>query len=143
MACFGLGVADYLSFAEVNQIAAVCGPVGDCNTVQQTPYARLFGVFPVALLGLAGYVAIAAAWLAQHYGPARLRGDAALALWTLALMGTLFSIYFTFLEPFVIGATCLWCLASAVTMTLLLWVATLPARVAWRTLRTPVDGVER
>ena len=30
-----------------------------------------------------------------------------------------FSIYLTFLEPFVIGATCLWCLSSAVIMTLL------------------------
>jgi uncharacterized membrane protein len=143
LACFGLGVAGYLSFVEVNQVAAVCGPVGDCNTVQQSPYARLFGVFPVALLGLAAYAAIAAAWLAQHYGPVRLRGDASLALWTLAFMGTLFSIYFTFLEPFVIGATCLWCLASAVIMTLLLWAATVPARAAWRTLRTPVGDVER
>ena len=143
LACFGLGVAGYLSFVEVNQIAAVCGPVGDCNTVQQSPYARLFGVFPVALLGLAGYAAIAAAWLAQHYGPVQLRGDAALALWTLAFMGTLFSIYFTFLEPFVIGATCLWCLASAVIMTLLLWVATVPAKSAWQAIRTRDGGAER
>jgi uncharacterized membrane protein len=34
--------------------------------------------------------------------------------------GVLFSIYLTFLEPFVIGATCAWCLSSAVIMTLLL-----------------------
>ena len=37
--------------------------------------------------------------------------------------GTLFSIYLTFLEPFVIGAVCAWCLTSAVVMTLLLVVA--------------------
>jgi len=37
--------------------------------------------------------------------------------------GTLFSIYLTFLEPFVIGATCAWCLSSAIIMTLLIWLA--------------------
>lgn len=143
LACIGLGVAGYLSFVEVNQVAAACGPVGDCNTVQQSPYARLFGVFPVALLGLAGYAAIAAAWLARHYGPVGLQGVAALTIWLLALMGTLFSIYFTFLEPFVIGATCLWCLASAVIMTLLLWVATVSAKSAWQAIRTRNGGAER
>ena len=38
--------------------------------------------------------------------------------------GVLFSIYLTFLEPFVIGATCAWCLSSAVIMTLLLLLVT-------------------
>jgi uncharacterized membrane protein len=40
---------------------------------------------------------------------------------TLAFLGTLFSIYLTFLEPFVIGATCMWCLSSAALMLALLW----------------------
>jgi hypothetical protein len=31
-----LAVAAYLSFVEVSQVAAVCGPVGDCNAVQQS-----------------------------------------------------------------------------------------------------------
>lgn len=143
LACIGLGVAGYLSFVEVNQVAAVCGPVGDCNSVQQSPYARLFGIFPVALLGLSGYVAILVAWLVRHYGPVRLREVSALALWALALTGTLFSIYFTFLEPFVIGATCLWCLTSAVAMTLLLWASTTPVKSAWQALRSPIGGAEQ
>ena len=33
--------------------------------------------------------------------------------------GILFSIYLTFLEPFVIGATCAWCVTSAILMTVL------------------------
>jgi len=40
------------------------------------------------------------------------------------VIGVLFSIYLTFLEPFVIGATCAWCLSSAVIMTLLLLLTT-------------------
>jgi uncharacterized membrane protein len=37
--------------------------------------------------------------------------------------GTGSSVYLTFLEPFVIGATCAWCLTSAVLMTASLAVA--------------------
>jgi hypothetical protein len=36
-------VAGYLAYVETAQVQAVCGPVGDCNTVQQSQYARLFG----------------------------------------------------------------------------------------------------
>jgi len=57
-------------------------------------------------------------------------------LGALALGGTLFSIYLTFLEPFVIGATCAWCLASAILMTGLLWITAEPAQAAAARLTT-------
>ena len=44
----GIGIASYLSFVETSGTEAVCGPVGDCNTVQASDYARLFGILPVA-----------------------------------------------------------------------------------------------
>ncbi len=69
----GLGVAGYLTFVETQNVAAICGPVGDCNTVQSSPYARLFGVLPVGVLGLLGYVAIVAAWAVRRFT----RGSAA------------------------------------------------------------------
>lgn len=131
LALAGMGVAAYLTFIETTGAQAVCGPMGDCNTVQQSEFARIFGVLPVGVAGIAGYGAILMAWILAH----RLRGApgerAALALPALALIGTLFSIYLTFLEPFVIGATCLWCLTSAVIITGLLWLS-MPYR--WRSL---------
>jgi uncharacterized membrane protein len=54
---------------------------------------------------------------------------AALALVIMAVGGTVFSIYLTFLEPFVIGATCAWCLTSAILMTVLLWLTVTPQRL--------------
>jgi uncharacterized membrane protein len=48
----------------------------------------------------------------------------------MSLFGVIFSIYLTFLEPFVIGATCAWCLSSAVIITVLLWLAVRPGRLA-------------
>jgi len=130
----GLGVAAYLSFVEVNQVEAMCGPVGDCNAVQQSPYANLFGVVPMAILGLAAYIAIGLTWVLHHYGPHRWRRSGAVATLGLTLSGTLFSVYLTFLEPFVIGATCLWCLSSAIVMTLMLWAAASTANQGSETL---------
>lgn len=124
LALIGTGVALYLSIVEITHVEALCGPVGDCNAVQTSQYAYLFGVIPVGLLGVGGFLAIGGAWAMRQFGKKENRRPATLALWWLALGGTLFSIYLTFLEPFVIGATCAWCITSALAMTLLLWAAT-------------------
>ncbi|MCL4393294.1 MAG: vitamin K epoxide reductase family protein [Chloroflexi bacterium] len=129
LALVGVGVAAYLAYVETAHVAAVCGPVGDCNMVQQSEYARLFGSVPIGTLGLFGYTAVLAAWLVGRLARGGPLADwAALALFITAFGGTLFSIYLTFLEPFVIGATCAWCLTSAVVMSALLWLSEAPAR---------------
>jgi len=128
----GLAVAAYLSYVEVTQSLAICGPVGDCNTVQQSPYARVFGLIPIGLLGFYGYTVLGLGWLLRDRGPLQWNTLLATGLWFLALFGTLFSIYLTVLEPFVIGATCMWCVTSAILMTLLLWASTPAAVEAWR-----------
>jgi uncharacterized membrane protein len=61
LALLGLVVAGYLAFIESTGGEAVCGPVGDCNTVQQSEYAFLFGVVSVGLLGMLSYIAILSA----------------------------------------------------------------------------------
>jgi uncharacterized membrane protein len=120
----GLIVAMYMSYIEITANEAICGPVGDCNTVQQSPYAFLFGSIPIGLLGVMGYIAIGSVWVFSIKGPKRWRKFSLISLWGLLLFGILFSIYLTFLEPFVIGATCAWCLTSAVVITLLFWNST-------------------
>lgn len=124
LAVLGMGIAAYMSFVEVTGAEAVCGPVGDCNAVQQSPYAILFGVLPVGILGLLGYVALLTAWGAATWGPTTLKPGAWAAAWGMAWIGTAFSAYLTFLEPFVIGATCVWCISSALVIVLMLAEAT-------------------
>ena len=124
LAVLGMGIAAYMSFVEVTGAEAVCGPVGDCNAVQQSPYAILFGVLPVGVLGLIGYVALLTAWGAATWGPPALKPGAWTAAWGMAWIGTAFSAYLTFLEPFVIGATCAWCISSALVIVLMLAEAT-------------------
>lgn len=131
----GIGVAGYLAYVEVFHATAVCGPVGDCNTVQQSEYARLFGILPIGVLGLVGYILMIAAWLVAGYTKPPIADFAMLALGVMASLGTLFSIYLTFLEPFVIGATCAWCLTSAIIVTALLVLSVEPAKLAWQRIR--------
>jgi uncharacterized membrane protein len=120
----GLFVASYMTYVEVRNVQAVCGPVGDCNSVQQSAYATLFGFLPVGIFGLIGYIAILAAWVVWRFVRSGVQKWAAFAMWGMAVFGVLFSIYLTFLEPFVIGATCIWCISSALIVTALLWVTT-------------------
>lgn len=132
----GIGVAAYLAFVEVTGAEAVCGPVGDCNTVQRSPYATIFGV-PVGLVGVVGYAALLTMWVAGR----ALSGDRARlarrATWWVALGAVGFSLYLTALEPFVIGASCAWCLSSAVVTTLILVAATPERR---RAVESTVGG---
>jgi uncharacterized membrane protein/thiol-disulfide isomerase/thioredoxin len=131
LSLLGMFVAAYLAYVETAQVSAVCGPVGDCNTVQQSEHARLFGIFPIGVLGLAGYAMILLAWLGARFGRDGIENLGMLALLGITIAGTLFSIYLTFLEPFVIGATCAWCLTSAILMTVLMLLSLRPGKSAY------------
>jgi uncharacterized membrane protein len=117
-------------------VAAVCGPVGDCNAVQASTYARFLGV-PVGVIGLVGYVAILVAWLWGRAGNPTARA----ALLGMTVVGVLFSIYLTWVELFVIRAVCLWCLSSAVIMMALMLVAGAWLAATW--VAPPKRGVRR
>ena len=108
LAVVGLLISAYLTWVHYAGVAPVCvGGSGGCETVQASSYATLLGV-PVAALGLVGYSGLLLS--------AFLRGGAGAYLGLLvALVGTLFSAYLTYLELFVIHAICEWCVASAIT----------------------------
>lgn len=121
----GIGVATYMSYVETQSVEAICGPVGDCNTVQQSSYAMLFGFLPVGVLGLIGYVGLLGAWLVRRFMPQQQK-LAALAFWGMSIFAVVFSLYLTYLEPFVIKAVCMWCITSAIIVTALLLLGTPP-----------------
>ncbi|MFC1997807.1 vitamin K epoxide reductase family protein, partial [Chloroflexota bacterium] len=91
LAVLGMGVAFYLTYVETSGVEAVCGPVGDCNTVQLSPYAVLFGILPVGLLGLIGYALTLTGWAIFSFGPQSFRWASAIAVWGMAFFGVLFS----------------------------------------------------
>jgi len=122
LALVGLAVASYLAYVELTHVAAVCGPVGECNVVQASAYALILGV-PVAVWGVLFYLAVVALWAGQRYLTGRWANLCLLGLLGLTLFGTLFSIYLTCLELFAIQAICSWCLSSAVISTVLMLLA--------------------
>ena len=109
--------AGYLTYIKLAHVEAICRGVGDCEAVNSSIYSQISGI-PIAVLGLAAYLAILAILileprltLLQDYGP--------LAIFGLALTGTLYSAYLTYVELFVIHAVCPYCVASAVLITAL------------------------
>ncbi len=115
----GLGIMLYL--ASIPE-TLICYPSGACQVIQQSEYGKILNV-PVGIWGALGYLAILVTWSASLIGSSRLLHFVPWALLALTLLGVLFSLYFTFLEPFVIGATCPWCLTSAILMTILFWLS--------------------
>lgn len=111
VAVVGLAIAAYLTIAHYAGADPVCAVAHGCATVQQSEYAELAGI-PVALLGLVGYVAILAS-LARD-GEAWRNATA-----FLALAGFGFSAWLTYVEVVKLEAICIWCVGSAICMTLL------------------------
>ena len=105
LALAGAVVAGYLLYARTTGSAIAC-PTGGCEVVQSSRYSEIFGV-PVALFGLAGFVALFATSIAK--------GDhARLMHVALALTAAAFTAYLLYLQGAVIGAFCAWCLAADV-----------------------------
>jgi len=115
----GLGISGYSAYTALAEVELMCGPDGGCGDVQKSEYAKLFGV-PMGVLGLVGYASILVSWLfAGRMSPRG--GGWRWVPWGIALFAVLFSLRLTALGYFVIGASCLWCLGSAVCITLAFW----------------------
>jgi uncharacterized membrane protein len=112
LALVGLAIAGYLTWVHYAGLHPFCvGGGGGCERVQTSRWADLAGI-PVAVLGLAGYLAILATLALPEDA-----GRTAAAF--VALVGLGFSAWLTYVEIAKIHAICQWCVASAVVMTLL------------------------
>ena len=119
-----LGLADswYLAQAALSDTALSCGieALDQCNTVAQSEYSRLFGI-PLAVYGVAFYVLffVFAAVMLAVTKPVLTR-----ILYWASVIGFLASLYFLYLQVFVIKALCVYCLASfalSVLLFLIVW----------------------
>lgn len=110
LGCFGLADAIYLTVNHYLNASTFCYLTTHCDLVLNSSYAVILGV-PVALLGAVYYAAVVglsakfvwrptdAAWRYLHW-----------------LIGIAFavSLYLVYLQFFVIGALCVYCMLSAI-----------------------------
>ena len=114
LAAAGIAAAAYLSIHRLTGDVAVCVIGSGCDTVNASPYSAVFGV-PVSVLGVAwSTVALVAALRWWWTGDRR----ALLALYVGGLVATIFEAYLVYLELFVIGAICSWCVLYGATVVL-------------------------
>ena len=116
LALVGSLVATYLWLYKIGIIGAMQCGTGECEFVQASRYADLFGI-PVALIGVVGYAGLLALGLAGLQ-PA-FAGDrrVTVLLAVVASAGVAFTLYLTAIELFVLRAICRWCVASAAIIT--------------------------
>jgi uncharacterized membrane protein len=115
LALIGLGISGYIAVSELTNTATICPQTGvfNCDLVQHSVYSRV-GPIPVVFLGLAGYALIFLLLLLNDRVP-----YSRMLIFVLTLGGFMFSGYLTSMEAFVLHSWCLWCVGSAITMTLL------------------------
>jgi uncharacterized membrane protein len=122
LALIGIVDAFYDSYAiHAGQLLWCPPPIDGCNTVANSPYARIFGV-PVGYVGVVYYLCMFALAARLAFGSIHrgLRSGAVLG----AATGVSFSMYFMYVQLTFIHAFCIYCLISAV-LTLLLLIAAL------------------
>jgi uncharacterized membrane protein len=122
LALFGLGVSIYMTIEHfTGNTTLACSDKGifNCGAVTTSPEAMVFGVFPVAVLGLAFFVFMVpmlTPWAWRSH-----RREIALARLASMVVGVGFVLYLVFVELFQVGALCPWC-TSIHTVTFLLFV---------------------
>jgi len=124
LALLGLLVSLYmLAYAMGLTGPVICG-IGNCEAVQNSPYARM-GPVPVAGFGTLGYLCLLIVSFLGLQPKSQGSRFVPVALISGGVVGVGFSAYLTYLEAFVIHAWCQWCIASAVIM-VLAFLASLP-----------------
>lgn len=119
LALLGMGVSAYLTYVKLAGAPIVCVGGGQgCEIVNLSPYSQIAGI-PVAAIGFGGYLLIFAVSLWGVRVATPVRQQIRLIVFGLSLIGVLYSAYLTYLQRFVIGAFCSWCVASAIIMSLI------------------------
>ena len=139
LALVGLFVALYLTMYKTGMIGVITCSIGSCETVNTSRWSTLLGL-PVAAWGLGFYItalAVAIASLQDRWVDER---APSVVLVALSGWGVLFSAWLTYLELFVIHAICMWCVISAIIVTLIFIVAVLDLRDYAKGGRTHVDA---
>ncbi|MFL5632694.1 MAG: vitamin K epoxide reductase family protein [Gemmatimonadaceae bacterium] len=134
LALAGIFISLYLTLYKLGVIGELSCSIGSCETVNTSKWSKLLGL-PVAAWGLFFYLdvfAIAFVGTMPRFEDERL---ISMVLAIQAGIGVLFSAWLTYLELAVIHAICIWCVTSAVIVTVLFVVSMMDYRERQRSLQ--------
>ena len=115
VALVGLADAAYLTVEHMSGNSVRCMVVSGCDEVLQSSYATIPGGVPVSAVGLAAYFTVFSLATLAVFGY-----DGARKLLTpLVAVMFLATLWFLYLQAFVIRAFCTYCLISAIVTTVL------------------------
>jgi uncharacterized membrane protein len=144
LALLGTGLSIYLTYVHLKGEVPICSNKGivNCAAVTTSPESKVFGVFPVAELGLAFFVfmtlmntpwAWRPSWTWLRVSPGR-QQQLGLLAWRVRLgsvvLGILFILYLVYTELITLRNICLWCTYVHIT-TFLLFVLLLTQATFW------------
>ena len=122
LALAGIFISLYLTLYKIGVIGELSCSIGSCETVNTSKWSRFLGL-PVAAWGLLFYLDVFGVALVGTMGRFELEPAISFVLVAEAAVGVLFSAWLTYLELGVIHAICIWCVTSAVLVTLILLTA--------------------
>src|SRR5947207_13255969 len=119
LALAGIFISLYLTLYKLGYIGELSCSIGSCETVNTSKWSRFLGL-PVAAWGLLFYLDVFAVALIGTFQRFEDERIISIVLVAEAAVGVLFSAWLTYLELGVIHAICIWCVTSAVVVTLIL-----------------------
>lgn len=122
LALAGIFISIYLTLYKLGVIGELSCSLGSCETVNTSRWSVFLGL-PVAAWGFLFYVDVFAVALLGTMPRWENEPVISIALVAQAAIGVLFSAWLTYLELAVIHAICIWCVASAVIVTVILVVS--------------------
>ena len=137
LALAGIFISLYLTLYKIGVIGELSCSIGSCETVNLSKWSRFLGL-PVAAWGLFFYLDVFAIALVGTMPRFENEPLISLVLTAEAAVGVFFSAWLTYLELNVIHAICIWCVTSAVVVTLIFLTSTLDLREARSRTATPV-----
>lgn len=113
----GLLVSIYMTIYKLTLNDTMCLGSGDCHTVNTSRYSEVNGI-PVAVIGIAGYLAILATLFLETRYPF-FKKNGTLFIFGMALTGFLFTVWLIYVELALINAICPFCVTSQISMSII------------------------
>lgn len=119
LAAIGSILAGYLALSGwVDQSPVLCSEGSSCDIVQQSRWGTFLSL-PIAFWGFLTYAVLFYISIRVSNPKSRWK-----AVWTVSLLGWVYSVYLISVSTFVIQALCFYCIASFVIMSLIFGLAT-------------------